>query len=268
MDKFEKLLQMNEVLFDFYGKLITIKRIPLVLKLKKELKHNFDLQAKKNSNKCYIIGLGPSLKNVDLAKLDGDLIVTNRYYKVDGAEKTEPIAYVMCDNDFFNGTNTMDLENAIEFFPNTNFILNGLYANSLKYSYPNKSFYYLLLWDGFVNHSSSLDCSKVLPMSSNVVCTAIYLALFMGYKEIYLVGCDFNSFAHSTAIHAYNDENKSRLWTLSNELFQYSFAADLHIKLNEIATTQKKKIINITDGSLIDAYAFDDQEMQRIKKHV
>ena len=267
MDKFERLLRVDETIFGIYGKLLTIKRAPLLLKTRTVLSRNKLLLDQKKSDTCYIVGLGPSLKKVDLDILQGDMIVTNRFYKIDGANNTRPVAYVMCDNDFFNEKYCADFKQAVNSFQDTNFILNGSYIDNIKQWFPNNdNFYYLLLWDGFISEKTKIDCTKVLPMSSNVICTAIMVALFMGYKRIYLLGCDFNSFASNTAIHAYKEENKARLWTMSNELFQYSFAADMHMKLDSMAKKRNQEIINATVGSLIDAYRFDEDEMKRIYK--
>ena len=265
MDKYELLFQFNKSIFRAYGRLLSLKRYNTTRKMKPILTKNIELISKKRSNKCFVIGLGPSLKNIDLSKLDGDLIVTNRFFRVAGSQNVKPTLYVLCDNAFFEKEHKDDLEKAFKTYPESAFLLNGLYADNVKKRYPhNKNLYYLLSWKGFINGDKDvIDCTRVLPMSTNVVCTALFAAIYMGYETIELLGCDFNSFASSKQVHVYEDTNNKRLWSMSNELFQYSFTADLHNQINIYANKHNCKIYNSTAGSLIDAYEKKDDHKYR-----
>ena len=256
MGKYDILFDLNKKIFRIYGGLITLKRINLLVNTRSLLKRNIQLKQERRSDVCYVIGLGPSLKEVRLDRLDGDLIVSNRFFKVPCAEKFSPIAYVMTDNAFFNSEKA-DLTCAIDMFPKTNFVLNGRYYKNVldMYNADADRLYYLNMWNGFFSYKKEIDICKLMPMSNNVICTAVMLALYMGYKEIYLLGCDFNSFASQTALHVYKDDNKDRIWKMSDELFQYSFAADTHVQLERYGSIRGIKVMNATRGSLIDAYA-------------
>ncbi len=257
VDKFVSLMNIDKNIFNLYGALITIKRLPMVIGGIKTRKRNIELKNKRTSDTCYVIGLGPSLKNLDLTKLDGDMIVTNRFFKVDSSIRFNPVAYVMCDNAYFEeGRSINDLKYALKHYDKTIFVLNGAYKGVVDSIPGNKdNRYFIYQWNGFLNgDKDTIDLTKIIPMSSNVVCSALFVALYMGYKTIRLLGCDFNSFASTTAVHAYDEKNKERIWTMSNELFQYSFAADLHCQLNKYSLLNHQKIENATDGSLIDAY--------------
>lgn len=252
MGKYERLFNVNKAIFRVYGFLISIQRMPLIIKTKPVLRRNIYLKDKKKTEKCFIIGLGPSLKQVDLTKLDGDLIVTNRYYKTQGADETSPTAYVLVDNAFFNKLD--DFIKAKKMFPDCNYIVSSRYYEEIKKISTNDNNFYVSMWKGFFSPNNNIDLCKIMPMSNNVACTAIMLALYMEYREIYLLGCDFNSFASQTAIHAYEETNNGRLWSMSDELFQYSFAADMHVQLQRYAKRKGVVIYNATRGSLIDAY--------------
>lgn len=256
MDKFERLLILDKKIFGLYGRLITLKRLPIIIREKKIIKDNEKLKRIKRNKRCFIIGLGPSLKNIDLMALDGDIIVTNRFYKVDKAQDVNPLVYVINDSAYFDGDSVEDFLTATKKFPDSKFVLNGLYKNKIeKLVSKRDNFYYLLLWKGFFNpEKNEIDLTKLLPMSSNVIGTALYVALYMGYEEIILLGCDFNSFASPKQVHVYEDKESTRLWTMSNELFQYSFAADMHVQLDLYAKRHNQVILNGTEGSLIDAY--------------
>ena len=76
----------------------------------------------------------------------------------------------------------------------------------------------------------------------------------MGYKDINLLGCDFNSFASTKQNHCYDDKAPARLYPMYEELFAYSFAAKDHTDLQQYAMKLGCRIVNRTEGSLIDAY--------------
>lgn len=266
MGKFEKLFKLNKVFFKLYGLLLYVKRFNLLLRNRQEIKGNVEIKKQKRSNKCFIIGLGPSLKNIDLSKLDGDIIVTNRFNLVENAENFDPVAYVIIDNLFYNREYKKDLLEAIKAFPGTFFVFNGTYKNNLDKKILDKTKHaFIYYWNGFLDgERDNIDLTKVLPIMSNVTCAAEFVALYMGYSEINLLGCDFNSFASLKKNHVYKDDNEDRLWTMSNELFQYSFAADLHCQLDKYSRKHGQRIYNITEGSLIDAY--ERRSCDRYKK--
>lgn len=256
MGKFERLFELNKFLFRIFGFLLSVRRIRLLWKNKKSLRKNAEIKSLKNSKKCFVIGLGPSLKKIDLKKLDGDLIVTNRFNKVEGSKNIKPVAYVLLDNFFYNGKYKDDLLGAINDFSDSFFVLNGAYRDNIDSSVlANVKHAFIYCWKGFLNgKKDNLDLAKLLPIMNNVACAAEVVALYMGYEEICLLGCDFNSFASLKKEHVYKEKNEERLWSMSNELFQYAFAADLHHQLDIYSRRRGQRIYNLTEGSLIDAY--------------
>jgi len=256
MDKFDALFEFDKRIFSVYGKLLSVKRIVKLLKHKPDLNKNKMMKDRRRSDRCFVLGLGPSLKEIDLCKLDGDIIVTNRFFMVDGADKVNPVAYVIVDGGFYDKKNCDDLNAAVKMFPKSCFVLNGLYSDRIdKDILSNTIVYNIYLWAGSIDGKrTKLDCRKVMPIAGNVICAAEYIALYMGYREIFLLGCDFNSFASQKANHVYKEEDTNRLWSISTELFQYSFTADQHCQLDIYAKKHNQRILNLTQGSLIDAY--------------
>ena len=103
-----------------------------------------------------------------------------------------------------------------------------------------------------LNKEYSLD--KVLPIFENVVGAALLMSICLGYRQISLLGCDFNSFASTTRNHCYADTKTERWYRMSIELFSYAFAANMHDMIQEYAIKHGVEIVNSTRGSLIDAY--------------
>ena len=256
MSKYELVFELNKFLFNIGCFILSIIRFPSYLKSKNTRLKNCEIKNMPKTQKCYVIGLGPSLKKVDLSKLDGDSIVVNHFYKFGANLNFTPTFYCLLDDVFFTEEYASNFANAYERYPNTKFLLNGKYqAYVEKKKGILTNAYYAYMWKGyFINTKEKLDFTKRVPMAGNVICTAIAFAMYAGYKEIILLGCDFNSFASQTDEHCYYEENAQRKLSLGFLLFCYSFVADTHIELEEYAKFNGVKITNATPGSLIDAY--------------
>lgn len=268
MGKYDILFSLDIKILNLASKLLTVTRLPMMLKNRKCIEKNINLKRYKKSDRCYVIGLGPSLKSVDLTKLEGDTIVTNRYVYYTEAQKIEPTFYCLPDSAFYNKDDSKDvLVKALEMFPDSVFLLNGKDKAATESCVPaNTKAFYTYTWGGYLNPEKDLDFCKVLPLIGNVACYGIMLALYLNYKEIVLIGCDFSSFASRKAIHCYDESDDSRKITMSFDLFCYSFVAYTHICLEQYAKRKATQIINATRGSLIDAYKYDEDMIEALQK--
>lgn len=268
MDKIELLFRMNNQLWNIGNSVLGLARIPMEIKTRKIRASNKELISYKKSSQCYIVGLGPSLKNVDFSKLDGDVIATNKYYKFDQNGCFPPTYLLLSDKSFFGGSTQDDFINSIQQYNDSCMVLNGIYRDwcekQINNTAPEINRYYFYMWKGGIKRKRPIEFTRILPAVNNVVLTAIMLAIYCGYKKIYLLGCDFNSFASPVANHCYTDENTNRLWDIDFELYAYSLAANAHVALNKYAETHGIHIVNATKGSLLDAYPFDTDKMDRI----
>lgn len=229
------------------------------------IKRNIDLTKRDAENKkCYICALGPSLKKVNLNAIKGDTIVVNRFFKI-GQDFPQfvPTYYVLLDDNFASKELEGDLLKALDTYipQGTKFILNSkLYGNQLLDNYPQNQLYYISCFSGSFDYRKEYSLDKVMPIFENVVGAAILSAIHIGYKNISLLGCDFNSFASTTRNHCYADESSERWYRMSFELFSYAFAANTHDNIQLYAKRHNIKITNSTKGSLIDAYPVDIEE--------
>ena len=227
---------------------------------KKSIKKNQELIDSPKKDVCYICALGPSLKDVDLSRLNGDSIVVNRFYKIGKQYPLfKPTYYMMLDAQFGNEDNIKDFNEAISSYSNgdTKFVLNvklSSFSNRIP-NFPQKP-YYLAAYGGDMRGDKDYKVDGVFPAFQNVAGAAILFAITLGYKKIILLGCDFNSFATPIVYHCYENTSTKKLRPLSDELFFYSIAARQHDELRKYADRNGVEIINSTKGSLIDSYTY------------
>lgn len=230
------------------------------------IKKNYQLVNSDNKNKrLFICALGPSLQNVDLNKIEGDTFVVNCFYKLkDKYPQFVPTYYLWVDDDVEKKKEEQEkVKAAMDLYQKrgTTFIFNSKanHASFLK-DYDSNRIFYMSTFRGDFHPEKDYDLSKIMPVSGNVVSFAILIGILIGYKEIYLLGCDFNSFTTPKPYHCYSDETEVKELTLAQDLLAYAHVAKYHERLQELAERKGVTIFNSTKGSLIDAYPFNIQE--------
>lgn len=153
------------------------------------------LRGKYAGKRCFIIGNGPSLTPEDLDKIKGEYcFASNRIYYIYGMTQWRPTWYLCVD---YNAL-SVDIEKikAAGTYPK---ILNYK-AEKLGREAEDNIHYvcfkgkYLIDVSYQTTSKLSEDASKYVSGCSSVTITAIELAIYMGFKEIYLLGVD-NSYA-------------------------------------------------------------------------
>lgn len=265
MDKYGLLVQIDNLLLDAMGLALTILRAPTMAKNRKVMAKNSALRQFRTSDKVYVCGLGPSFSAVRLDQLDGDIIATNRFLYATSNHFIEPTYCCLFDKAFCEEAAEYTKE-AVSAYRNTAFVFDG--KDRKKYEaipgVSNGNTFYAYMWAGRCKSSCSFDFSRLLPAFGNVVCGAIALAFYCGYKEIVLLGCDFNSFASSNQNHCYKEESSTKSISLDYELFVYSFVARIHDELQRHAKNHGLVLTNATKGSLIESHPFSFDEIERL----
>lgn len=227
-------------------------------KLRKKLKRNYQYKDLHKGKRCFILGAGPSLKDLTIeqgCQLNKEITFgVNFLYKSDILDNISPTYYALFDNFFFD-RDRFAFKAIEKKFPNTIFLTKpagikiieeeGIENNSIMvYSkrYPIKRLNY--------------DLTQNMHITFNVVSECIKSALYMGFSEIYLLGADYNAFAYPMEVHCYEeDKNKplinNRLGLL---LKNYALTTEFHYLLSKEAHKKGIKIINISSFSLLDAY--------------
>lgn len=155
------------------------------------IKYNKKLKALKNIHKgsrCFIIGNGPSLLMTDLDKLKNEYtFASNKIFLAFEDTEWRPTYYCVLDTKLIlheYESIIKETEASIKFMSGNGFIIkkgflpDWLYFYlKLKRFYPNKPLF-------------SENISKVIYEGYTVTYANIQLAVYMGFKEIYLLGVD------------------------------------------------------------------------------
>ncbi|QOR65481.1 DUF115 domain-containing protein [Cytobacillus suaedae] len=140
------------------------------------------------NKRCFIIGNGPSLSIDDLTKLKNDVTFAfNRIYYLFDQTEWRPTYYCSEDDKTIfksrEEINNLKVEN--KFFP-VNF------PRDYKIQFNNAKYYVFKFGDRNVEPKFSDDIVKGIYWGNTVAYTAIQIAVYMGMKEIYLLGIDHN----------------------------------------------------------------------------
>lgn len=167
--------------------------------------------------RCFIIGNGPSLTLEDLERLQGEYtFASNKIDTVFDKIRWRPTYYVVSDNDItpemYERSRHYDDGVMAKFFP-ANFRegCSGENRNAWFYNYVGCD------TTGKVPPEFSTDMTRYLTEGFSVAYVAMQMAVYMGFKEIYLLGIDFswaiykdcqgNIYENGTAKHRFYEDN-------------------------------------------------------------
>jgi hypothetical protein len=211
--------------------------------------------------RCFIIGTGPSINQLtdnDIQKLKSEqIIAVNSFFKIEALKEITPSYYALIDDVFWRETWVFGYKEIIENYKDRSFKFITDYRSKKILDNLNLSDETIFLHSKkFPGNSITYDISKNLHVGINVVSSCIQTAIYMGYKEIYLLGCDYNSFATAVDEHSYDDSDEvyeinDRLGMLLSFFYQ---ATRIHYLIRDLAKKKNVEIINLTPGSLLDSY--------------
>lgn len=201
---------------------------------------------------CFVIGNGPSLTFEDLEAIKVyPTFTVNFFHK--GCPEFPSTYHVLLDPCFGNEECLPYVLDLYDSHSTTKFITRQNVAKQLltlnKVDRIFGTYPVLAQYRDFVR----CNMTKSMTGSVNVIPFAIQCALYMGYKNIFLLGCDFNSYANLKVEHFYK-HGKDRMTSIGEDLRWSSFVHYHHYALQAYAQRTDCKIINLTPGSLIDAY--------------
>lgn len=223
------------------------------VKYKKIIAKNVELKNKFSGDTCYILGNGPSIKQLDINLIrNKKVFVVNGFYKSPLYEQLAPTVHCIYDKFIFEESRE-DIDPIIsENKHNTIFILNRRAIGKL--SNPQNCYYvYSTLLP--TKHCKSYELTKNANTWLNIIPFAIMCAIYMGFKKIILLGCDFSLFASRKQSHFY-DQSASidRKESLFQDLQGNAIVCTQHDYLRVYAEKNGITIVNATPGSLLDVY--------------
>ena len=146
--------------------------------------------------RCFIIGNGPSLKSADLNLLVSEkTFASNRIYEIFDTTDWRPDFYFAIDSDFL-GENKDKLaevksELRLMFLSYEPCLKEDISADNLIRILYGGTQVMINRWNDKTAHISE-EVSYYFSVGHTVTFAAIQMAIYMGFKEIYLLGCDFN----------------------------------------------------------------------------
>lgn len=259
MSKFDIKDNLDTALFKIYNVFADIT-FNLNNSKKKLIKKNIVYKNKHSSEKCFILGTGPSLTTLTSSQLDvlnGEILFgTNSLYKAEIGAKIFPKYYSLLDNLYWTERSDTFHDVVRHYKDKPPIFITDHRAISLANS-ANKSDKNIAI------HSSKYPACKMSEQldtnifgAMNVVSYSILAAIYMGFEKIYLLGCDYNAFCSFGRGHAYDDtsELKTVDYNLAFYLRFYWITTEFHYLISKLAKSKGIVIENLSAGSLLDAY--------------
>ena len=226
--------------------------------------------------RCFILGNGPSLNEIDFCKLQNEYVFTvNELFRHEKYKQlnsnfhffADPIFYQkeIADSDYISLLSDSFGTNTKLFLP----------IQGRKVLPPKKNkFDTYFFKTGLVLHDDycgPIDFSKVIPGTDCVVHYASMLAIYMGFKEIILLGCDGTNAAYDlyarytnnlAEMHAYKEDKsvsekmntyrKKKRILMTDTLNGYAKIFNQYRMIYSLAKKRKVKILNGNPNSIID----------------
>jgi len=253
----------------------TFKRYlpPIAVDLKNyfiSLKNEFFYRDKLKENKVffkkyigedvYVIGNGPSLNNFDLKKIAGKKIISMNHFELHPMKDSfEIVAHCIGEPidsySWENPTNMLSNINADSFWFNFN-------TSKFFESNPiNKKIYYYLQGTAFPFFDvKKIDLTKICLPYESTAQMSIAIAIYMGFKNIYLLGFDHDFLAiKNISTHFYEERDGVTLsdWSRLKYIERIKMVLKLfsiYDQLKIIADESSINIVNKSNPSYLDVF--------------
>ncbi|WP_447772827.1 6-hydroxymethylpterin diphosphokinase MptE-like protein [Variovorax boronicumulans] len=233
--------------------------------LKNKLKRNSDFENVHHGRRCFILATGPSINELtaeEVGGLDREITVgVNSMYKSKTLDRLIPNYYTLLDNHYWGLSSGEFAEVAKKYAATPPTFITDIRAEEIASAAIPGVKHICLRAKNYPVNSMRYDPTGNMSIAMNVVGSSILLAIYMGFKEIYLLGCDFNSFCTQEMAHCYDDtEELSGLPTfnLSFYLKYYHITAEFHYLIARLAKERSIRVVNLSKKSLLDAYPRGD----------
>lgn len=241
--------------------LVSDLKFQLNLKLKDDLKRNAEFENIHLGGRCFILATGPSVNNLTTDEINGlsreITIGINSMYKSKTLDRLVPRYYSLLDNNYWGLSSGEFSEIAKKYAKSPPVFMTDIRASEIASAAIPDVNHIRMRARNYPVNSIRYDPTGNMSIAMNVVGSSILLAIYMGFKEIYLLGCDFNSFCSQGTTHCYDDtEELSGLptYNLSFYLKYYHITAEFHYLIARLAKEKSIRVVNLSEKSLLDAY--------------
>ena len=214
-----------------------------------------------NNESCFIIGNGPSLSADDLNLIKGKYSFgTNRIFNLFDLCSWRPTFYCIQDSLLIN--EIKDKLSVTKLGLKNNFLaLNSWrdFSKTIKND-PSNFFFFL---DTEVNEEFprfSVDVSDRIHEGRSITISALQIAIYLGFKKIYLLGVDHSSSVKIIDDEVKYDENIKDYFDgidnsgITKRPYYKDFTEKAFIKAKKIADEKGVEIINLTRGGNLEVF--------------
>lgn len=211
---------------------------------------------------CFVIGNGPSLsqKDLDLIK-NYDAINVNYFYEGDKSFSGKYLVFI--DPSFATEKGIDYVKKCLTINPEMIILTSKNIYQYIRSKIPicDKQLYCINLC--LKQHGDGIKTKINKPMTGgqNIMPVAIELAIGLGYKRIYLLGCDFSFYGVSNAGKHFYDNDDYKIHESYNtvgNLIRCALVQQHHFAILKECNKREIEILNLTPGSLIMAYRLAD----------
>ena len=201
-----------------------------------DLKKNIELKDKYNNKRIFILGSGSSILHYDLKVLKNEFVMTqNSFHMHEDIYDIEPnfhcvVPYYQSEKEhsiWVEYINDMKIR-----MPDSLFIW-GLNTKSLIDKYHEdisaKSYYVRTKYDLLTLKKAKVNISKTIMNIPTVLTQCLSVAIYLGFKEIYLLGFDLDQICHT------NDRTFGRFYGMS-KITDTKFEEDAEKNLDDETT--------------------------------
>lgn len=235
------------------------KIIFLYLKWRRLLNRNKALHNVCDGKKVYILGNGPSLNNFDLASIKSEFVITMNHFALHPLrDQFNIIAH--CIGDPYKSKAWDDPIPMISGVKARTYWMNADWIPYFLGKSEYNLFYYLPGVRSGATIMQGANISGIALQYESTSQMAINVALYMGFKEIFLVGLDHDWLVtRGNSPHFYQDADGAPKADLSKwsytEMIQISLSLfKIYAKLKKTAAERKAKITNLSSPTYLDVF--------------
>jgi len=235
------------------------KALLMRIKLSRWLNRNAELRDKYLGRPVYIIGNGPSLNNFDLMSISGHEVITMNHFELHPLKDNFKIV-AHCIGEPYSSNTWEDPTPMLRGVKSDMYWVN---ADAVEYFSKQEFYdvrYYLPGIRATAQTLSGDDLTGVALQYQSTAQMAINVALFLGFKDIYLLGFDHDwlvTRGHSPHFYEERDGvDKADLSQFSYiEMIRISLNLfEIYIKLRRIAKKRDARIWNLSKPSYLDVF--------------
>lgn len=234
---------------------------------------NASLKNRHRGQRCFIVGNGPSVKQIDLRRLHGETVLSvSNGYLHEGYVTMAPAYHCvpqitygrMTEADVVSWFREMD-----QGIGRAELFLNETEAALVKKHglFPGRKLHYLALRESFdeLDDLKIIDIAQPIPRVESVPIMALMIAMHLGFKEIIVIGVDHDSWRTGYYNYAFEPQsvgNKDVSVTSQGKILTPHFDTFQSLarlwrqyrRLAKIASANNIQIINASPGGELDEF--------------